>query len=341
MDTKIYKIDNDNIDSNAMCELGAIIADGGLVAFPTETVYGLGADALNPQAVQNIFKAKRRPADNPLIVHFSKVQDIEKVCFSTPLAKLILDEFSPGPITVILKKKPCLSEFVTAGLDTVAVRIPSNETARALIEAAGTPIAAPSANLSGKPSPTTAGDVIEDMQGRIDAIIDGCQCEVGVESTVIDMTGDVPTILRPGGITLKDIQRIVPDAVADKHILAKLSENEKPKCPGMKYKHYAPKAEVFVVEGKKENISQEMGKLILENSGKKIGVLSMGENYPAEVIFVGKENKEYAKNLFQALRELDRRGVEIIFAEYTDDDEYGMAVRNRLYKAAANRVIHV
>lgn len=342
MNTKIFKIDNDNIDKDSMEQLGKIIRNGGLVAFPTETVYGLGADALNEEAVKKIFRAKGRPADNPLIVHFANVDDIDEVCCVTENAKMLLKRFSPGPLTVILKKKECLSSFVTAGLDTVAVRIPSNETARELIKSAKRPIAAPSANISGKPSPTNFRDVNEDMFGRIDAIIDGCECEVGVESTVVDMTGEIPVILRPGGITLSDIRRVIPKAEVDRHVLEMVGEHEIPKSPGMKYKHYAPDAQVYVVEGKRENIHKKIEELILENKEKCIGVFSLGDSYNADkVIFAGKDNKEYARNLFSALREFDRAGADIVFAEFVSDDEYGLAVKNRLYKSAAYRIIHV
>ncbi len=342
MDTKIIKIDNENIEKEAIKELGEIIAGGGLVAFPTETVYGLGADALNEKAVKNIFKAKNRPADNPLIVHFEEIEDIERVAYLTDEARLLLEEFSPGPLTVILKKKEFLSDYVTAGLGTVAVRIPSNKTARALIKASGKPIAAPSANLSGKPSPTTAKDVIEDMAGRIDAIIDGCDCEVGVESTVIDMTSETPYILRPGGITLSNIRRILSKTQVDRHVLESVGENEKPKSPGMKYKHYAPKAEVYVIEGDRKNTENKIDELITEAEGKRVGVLSMGKEYSADVvIFAGENNKEYAKNLFRSLREFDRCGVDIVFAEFKSDEEYGLAVKNRLYKSAGYKIIHV
>lgn len=342
MNTAIFKIDNENIDSEKMSELGKIIRSGGLVAFPTETVYGLGADAFNETAVKNIFAAKGRPADNPLIVHFSQADDVEDVCYVTPDAKKLFEKFSPGPLTVILKKKDCMSRFVTAGLDTVAVRIPSNKTARALISASHRPIAAPSANISGKPSPTTAQDVIEDMLGRIDAIIDGCDCDVGVESTVVDMTGDHPVILRPGGITITALRELFPESTVDKHVLASVAPSETPKCPGMKYKHYAPNAEVTVIEGQPDSIYEKINEFISENSGKKIGILSMGKSYPADaVLYAGCDNKQYAKNLFHALREFDRLGIDIVFAEFINDDEYGLAVRNRLYKSAAGRVIHV
>lgn len=342
MKTKIVKIDDKNIDSSALLPLGKIIREGGLVAFPTETVYGLGADALNEEAVGKIFLAKNRPADNPLIVHFCDIEDIEEVAYITDDARRVLNEFSPGPLTVILKKKAAVSATVTAGLDSVAVRIPSSKTARAFIKAAGRPIAAPSANLSGKPSPTNFRDVFDDMSGRIDAIIDGADCSVGVESTVLDITGERPVILRPGGVTLNDIRKVLPNAEVDKHVLQSVSKDETPKCPGMKYKHYAPDAEVYVVEGDIKNTDKKIQELIAENSDKKIGVFSMGEEFSADfIIYAGKDNKEYAKNLFAALREFDRKGMEIVYAQFTSDDDYGLAVRNRLYKSAANRVIRV
>jgi len=340
MDTKIFKIDDNKIDEKSMEEMGEIIRKGGLVAFPTETVYGLGADALNEAAVKKIFEAKGRPGDNPLIVHFADIEDISEICFVTDEAKLLLEKFSPGPLTVILKKKDCVSDAVTAGLDTVAVRIPSNNTARKLIKASKRPIAAPSANISGKPSPTTFKDVNEDMQGRIDAIIDGCDCEVGVESTVIDMTGDKPVILRPGGVTPGDIKKVLPETVVDKHVLKTVSANETPKCPGMKYKHYAPNAEVYVVEGEEEARIEKIRELIAENKDKCVGVFSLGYEYDTDVVlYAGEDNREYAKRLFGALREFDRLGAEIVFAEFISDDEYGLAVKNRLYKSAGNRII--
>lgn len=342
METKIFKIDNENIEKSCMEEMGKIIRDGGLVAFPTETVYGLGADATNEDAVKKIFEAKGRPADNPLIVHFAEVQAIDEICYVTESAKRVLEKFSPGPITVILKKKSEVSSFVTAGLDTVAVRIPSNETARALIKAAKRPIAAPSANLSGSPSPTIFRDVYDDMFGRIDAIIDGCDCDVGVESTIIDLSGDKPIILRPGKITLSDIKTVLPDALVDPHILEIMEAGKKPRCPGMKYKHYAPRAEVIVVEGKKDAVRKKIEELISQNKDKQVGVFYMGESYDADVlIFAGEDNKEYARKLFRALREFDRKRADVIFAEFIRDDEDGLAVKNRLYKAAANRVIYV
>lgn len=340
MNTKI--LETEKIGVRAFEEAGKIIRAGGLVAFPTETVYGLGADALNDEAVKKIFLAKKRPADNPLIVHFCEIEAVGEVCVVTEAARRLLEKFAPGPITLVLKKKDCIGKYVTAELPTVAVRIPEEKVARDFIRAAQRPIAAPSANLSGKPSPTCFRDVYEDMYGRIDAIIKGGDSSVGVESTVVDMTGENPVILRPGGVTLAEIRTIFPGTLLDRHVTESVGENERPKCPGMKYKHYAPDAEVFVVEGTPERVRERIRELILKNRNKKVGVLSYGGSYCADaVISVGKNNKEYAKNLFQALREFDRRGAEIVFAEFVDDDGYGLAVKNRLYKSAANRVIHV
>ena len=343
MDTKIIKIDK-NIDENEIRELGKILKNGGLVAFPTETVYGLGANAYNEDAVKSIFKAKGRPSDNPLIVHFADVCDIRDAVMDIPLrAKLLFEKFSPGPLTVILKKSDKIGNAVTAGLDTVAVRIPSNEIARKLIRASGVPIAAPSANLSGKPSPTTSKHVIDDMTGRIDAIIDGGNCDVGVESTVIDMSGDVPRILRPGGITYKQIKVIIPEVEIDKHILKEVLKDETPKCPGMKYKHYAPDADVTVVEGETGAIREKIRELLKMKKGLKTGVVTVGEyDYDADLVLcAGDNNKDYAKNLFRILREFDENDIDIVYAEFVYDDGYGLAVKNRLYKSAGNKIIYV
>ncbi len=344
METKIYKIDKNNIDKDSMKELGAIIASGGLVAFPTETVYGLGADAYNDDAVKKIYEAKGRPSDNPLIVHFADVDSIKDAVLEfREEAKILFSHFSPGPLTIILKKSGRLSKTVTAGLDTVAVRIPSDEIARELIRSAGVPIAAPSANLSGKPSPTTPKHVIEDMTGRIDAIICGDDCQVGVESTIIDLSGEVPTILRPGGITYQDIKKYIPNVTIDRHILESVANDEKPKCPGMKYKHYAPEADVTVVEGNADRVKERIDKLLLENKRLKTGVITLENNkYDADLVMsVGKDNKEYAKNLFRVLREFDENNIDVVFAEFSRDDEYALTVKNRLYKSAGNKVIYV
>lgn len=344
MNTKIVKIDKENIDKDQIRMLGRIISDGGLVAFPTETVYGLGANAYNDEAVANIYKAKGRPQDNPLIVHFCDVESVyDAVCEVSDKAKKLFFAFWPGPLTVILKKSDKISKTVTAGLDTVALRVPEDKVACELIRAAGVPIAAPSANLSGKPSPTTARHVISDMSGRIDAIIDAHDCKVGLESTVIDMSGEIPTILRPGGITHEELLKVLGEVKIDEHILKEVEKNEAPKCPGMKYKHYAPDADVTVVEGDLEKVREKIKDLLCENKKKRVGVITYGDyKYDADlVINTGKNNKEYAKNLFRVLREFDENNIDIVFAEFKFDIGYGLAVKNRLYKASGNKVILV
>ncbi len=344
MKTRIEKIIPDNIDMEAIEKMGDIIKNGGLVAFPTETVYGLGADCMNEEAVLSIFKAKGRPSDNPLIVHVADVEQVYEIAREVPDDALeLFKHFSPGPITVIMKKKECVPEVVTAGLDTVAVRIPEHPVALELIKKSKAPIAAPSSNRSGKPSPTKAEHVIADMEGRIDAIIDGGECRVGVESTVIDVTGSVPTILRPGGITKEDIKKVLPDVVIDKHVLKSVEVDESPKCPGMKYKHYAPDAEVFVVEGNEGRVYEKITECITNEKNKRIGVISQnGREYNAELVLdAGRDNVEYANKLFDYLREFDKHDIDIVFAEFSIEDEHALAVKNRLYKSAANRVIRV
>lgn len=339
MDTKLFSTEENEIN-----EAGKIIRNGGLVAFPTETVYGLGASAFDADAAKKIYAAKGRPSDNPLIVHICDKAQIADMAAEIPnAAQIVIDKFMPGPVTIILKKKSVVPDDVTAGLDTVAIRFPAHETAQRLIAAAGVPIAAPSANLSGKPSPTKAKHVIKDMTGRIDAIIDGGGCNVGVESTIVDFTGERPVILRPGGVTYDDLNAQGIDVEIDKNILQSIAPDEVPKCPGMKYKHYAPNAEVTVVEGEKNAVQKKIKELLNETNGKIAGVLTMyGADYDNAVILsAGNTNKEYAKNLFSALREFDELGVEVVFAEFSEKDGYGLAVKNRLYKAAAQRVIHV
>lgn len=342
MNTKIIT----EINEKTLAEAGEIIRNGGLAAFPTETVYGLGANAYDDSAVKKIYSAKGRPSDNPLIVHLSDVSEIGKAAREVPdNAKKILDKFAPGPFTLILKKQKDISDTVTAGLDTVGVRIPEDATARAFIRAAGVPIAAPSANLSGKPSPTCAEHVIHDMNGRIDAIICGGQSRVGVESTIIDVTGETPVILRPGGITRDDLEKICGRVEIDENVLKSVSAGVKPKCPGMKYKHYAPDADVTVVEGSREDTEAEISALVADakSKGSRVGVLSFsekdfGEDYH---ISAGADNKEYARHLFAALREFDRQGIDVVYAQLCIDDPYALAVKNRLYKSAGNKIIYV
>ena len=343
MDTEIFALDAENIDKALINKAGNIIKNGGLAAFPTETVYGLGASALDGGVVKKIYAAKGRPSDNPLIIHVcSREQIFEYTRDVSDTAKKLIDAFMPGPFTVILKKKSVIPDEVTAKMDTVAVRFPENKIACALINAAGVPIAAPSANLSGKPSPTEAKHVIHDMRGRIECIIDGGSCDVGVESTIVDASGEIPVLLRPGGVTYDMLKSVVPETVIDTHVLKSVAADEQPKCPGMKYRHYAPDADVTVVEGEKDAVQKKIRELLYENRNTVTGVLTMYESAydDAVIISAGKTNREYAKNLFAALRKFDELGVKVVFAEFCDRDGYGLAVKNRLYKSAGNKVIH-
>ncbi len=326
--TKI--ITAENIDEAAQC-----IKNGGTVVFPTETVYGLGADALNDDAVRSIFTAKGRPADNPLIVHIAHIEDVDKLTsFQSEDAKKLMTAFFPGCLTLIMKKSDAVGGVVTAGLDTVAVRMPSNPIAHELIEKSGCFIAAPSANLSGSPSPTVARHVIDDMDGRVDYIIDGGASEVGLESTVVDVSGDVPEILRPGKITYEELKDIVPDIIINKGIL---KETDKPKSPGMKYKHYAPEADVTVVMGSKENVKKYIESRITDG----VGVLTYkGGTYKgAYVINAGNNMEEYANGLFYNLRLFDEHGISTVYAEFSDEGGIGLAVKNRLFKSAGHKTV--
>lgn len=340
MDTLIIK----DITPENLNKTGEIIRNGGVVAFPTETVYGLGASAYDENAIAKIYEAKGRPSDNPLIVHIADVSEVKKVAREVPeKAKKLFDAFAPGPFTLILKKNPEIAERVTAGLDTVGVRIPSDETARAFLKAAGVPVAAPSANISGKPSPTKAEHVVFDMTGRVDAIICGGDAKVGVESTIIDMTEDIPVILRPGGITLEDIKSIVGDAKIDRHVLEAVNVTDAPKCPGMKYKHYSPDADVTVVSGRIKSTEKKIAELVSleKNQGKRVGVLAREDKgFNADTfISSGNDNKDLARVLFSALRQFDKENVDVCFVQFSEDDGISLAVKNRLYKAAGNKVI--
>ena len=334
METKLFQPTEKEIR-----EAGAILAGGGLIAFPTETVYGLGADAFNPAAVRKVFEAKGRPADNPLIVHIADKSQIYELAEEVPeSAKRLMVEFCPGPLTVILKRRDCIPDEVTAGLDTVAVRIPAHPVARALILAAGVPIAAPSANRSGRPSPTTAKYVAEDLQGRIDGIIDGGACSVGVESTVVDLSGDVPVLLRPGGITLEQLRAVLGEVRGG----TAPKGGDVPKSPGMKYKHYAPNAAVTILSGSVDAVKNYVQAQAQQH---RVGILVFDEfagQFPqaVEISLGGMTHPEQAANrLFQALREMDERGAEHIYAPEIPQDGLWLAVRNRLYKAAGGHVV--
>lgn len=332
MDTKILSTSEYDI-----ALAGEIIKNGGLVAFPTETVYGLGADALNEEAVKKIYIAKGRPSDNPLIVHIAEKDDIIPLVKEvTPAAKALIDRFFPAPLTIILQKSDKIGSVVSGGLSTVAVRMPQNETARALIKAAGTPIAAPSANTSGLPSPTKASHVIGDMTGKIDAIINGENCSFGIESTVITLATDTPTILRPGAVTKEMIEDVIGKVEVAAAVLEGMKNDEVAASPGMKYKHYAPKARVMLVNASKEKYESFV------NSKKGAFALCFEEdNIAVPKVTYGRENDDFsqARELFDALRRLDEMGAKKVYARIPGKDGVAMAVYNRLIRAAAFCII--
>lgn len=347
MDTRIVVIDEENIDEGLIKEAGDIIKKGGLVAFPTETVYGLGGDGLNPMSSKKIYAAKGRPSDNPLIVHISKWEAIDKIVESVPEeAKKLSDAFWPGPLTMIFKKSAAVPYETTGGLDTVAVRMPSNKIARAFIEAAGEYVAAPSANISGRPSPTVAKYVIEDMNSRIEMIIDGGESEVGLESTIVDLTGDKPLILRPGYVTDKMLSEVLEIKVGTDRAIIDANSKEKPKAPGMKYRHYAPKGELTIIEGNTEKVVARINELTkeAESKGLKVGVIATDETvnrYRAgSVKCAGAKDKEeeIAHSLFRILREFDDEEIDVMFSQSFKGEGVCQAVMNRLLKAAGHHV---
>ena len=325
-------------DFSKLSTPAASLKRGELVAFPTETVYGLGANALDEKAVKSIFLAKGRPQDNPLIVHVAEKEDIEKLVKSVPdIAKKVLDALTPGPITIILEKSDLVPDVVTAGGKTVAIRIPESEIARELIKRAGVPVAAPSANISGKPSPTKASHVAEDLLDAVSYIVDGGACRVGLESTVLDLTVAPPTILRPGGITHEVLENLLGKVVGYKNAE---NENTAPKSPGMKYRHYAPKAKMTVYKG--NLCREEIKKAINHLSCDKIYVLTAGDfSYDnAKTINCGKTAEEYSKNLFDALRSADNFGAQIIFAEFPfSSGGITTALFNRIFKSCGGNVV--
>ncbi|EHR36280.1 L-threonylcarbamoyladenylate synthase [Helcococcus kunzii] len=341
MKTKIYNFKN-IIEYKDLEEASSIIKNGGLVAIPTETVYGLAADGLNPEALEKIFIAKNRPMDNPLILHISdifQVYELTKDVKETDIE--ILKKLWPGPLTVILNRSDIVPDEVTAGLDTVAIRMPDNKITRSFIKICDTPLAAPSANLSTKPSPTTADAVYEDMNGRIDAIIDGGPCTIGIESTVLDLTEEAPKILRPGYYTKEMLEKYWEIVYID---LGLNDKNITPKSPGQKYKHYAPNAEVLVLIGDDDSFRKEVNKLLLENESKKIGLMVFDNDKKLynnkDVIYMGeKEDLSYmGKILFDSLRKMDENGVELIIVRGVEEDGYGLSIMNRLKKAASQNV---
>lgn len=350
MDTIIEKIDPGNIDADVMDRAGKLIAKGELVAFPTETVYGLGGDALDPDASRKIYAAKGRPSDNPLIVHIAEFDDMKRVAREVPeQARKLADAFWPGPLTMIVWKSDAVPEATTGGMQTVAVRMPNHPVALELIRRSGCLIAAPSANTSGRPSPTEAQHVAEDLSGKIAMILDGGPVGIGIESTIIDLTEEKPMILRPGYITPEMLSEVLQEEVViDPGIIA-ADDTRKPKAPGMKYKHYAPKAEMIIVDGAQDAVIAKINELTAAKraEGKKVAVIATDETkerYDAQVILrMGRRSDEdaIAQHLYKILRECDELEVGEIYSECFQTPRIGQAIMNRLLKAAGHTVIHV
>jgi len=346
-DTMIIGIDPNEIDNKLINVCAKILKKGGTVAFPTETVYGLGANALDSEAIKEIFVAKGRPSDNPLIVHVSKIEEILPLVKEIPKrVHSVMEKFWPGPLTIIFEKSDIVPHEISAGLSTVAIRMPSHPIAIKLIEECGLPIAAPSANISGKPSPTKAEHVIKDLIGKVDIIISGGDCNVGVESTVLDMTGEVPMILRPGGVTKEMLEDVLGEVSIDRAVEDPSEVKETPKSPGMKYTHYAPKANVIIIQGQLDKSVSKIKELKLsyEKENKRVGIICTDETsnkYEEGIVkSMGSRNhpETIAANLFKVLREFDETDVEIILSEAVDTVEIGQAIMNRLKKAAGYHI---
>ena len=349
MKTRVFVALDNQIKEQELQEASSVIRAGGLVAFPTETVYGLGGDATNPSASRKIYEAKGRPSDNPLIVHIAHFSQLEDIVSEVPKeARILAEHFWPGPLTMILPKNEQIPYETTGGLDTVAIRMPSHPVARAFLEDSGCMIAAPSANTSGRPSPTTAQHVWEDLQGRIDVILDGGAVGIGIESTIIDLTEETPVILRPGFITQEMLQEVLGTVKMDPGIDGSDS-HQPPKAPGMRYRHYAPKAELTIVEGRQEDVVARINQLSAQAvcRGKRVGVLATEETeefYHAEyVIAIGQrdDEAEIARHLFDVLRQFDALEVDVIYSESFDTAGLGQAIMNRLLKAAGHKRIFV
>ncbi len=325
MQTELIKINNNAFSEKELKKAVKILRNNEIIIFPTETVYGIGANAFNKKAVQKIFKAKNRPVDNPLIIHISNTKQLKKIVLKLPIkAKILMKEFWPGPLTIILKKSKNIPLNVTAGLDSVAVRMPSNKIALKLIEMCQFPIAAPSANISGKPSSTKGAHAFDDFNGKVKLIIDSGECEHGIESTVISLIGK-PLLLRPGAITKEDIEKII-----GKIIVPKNNNNKKPISPGLKYKHYSPEAKVFLCLNQK-NFELEIQK----NFEKHVGIISFSKKIGVKnEYFFNKNISDYAKNVFSCFREFDKKKVELIIMEGVKKKGLGLALMNRIEKAS-------
>ena len=349
MKAEIAVMTTENVDTDAIARGGEILKKGGLVAFPTETVYGLGGNALDPEASKKIYAAKGRPSDNPLIVHIADIKDLRKVAAEVPeKAQILADKYWPGPLTMILPKADIVPSETTGGLDSVAVRFPSDRIAQALILAGGGFVAAPSANTSGRPSPTTADHVIEDLGDKIDMIIDGGQVCIGLESTIVDFTEDVPVVLRPGYISLEMLQETLGDVRMDRGLIIPDSKVH-PKAPGMKYRHYAPKADLTIIEGEAEDVIREILRRTDEAlaKDKKVGIIATDETkdrYTEGIVkSIGSRDQEetIAHHLYEVLRDFDSCNVSEIYSEAFYTPRMGQAIMNRLLKAAGHKIIKV
>ena len=336
MKTEIIKVNSNNVDVSRIRKAAKVIKEGGLVAFPTETVYGLGADAFDPRAVAKIFEVKRRPLEDPLIIHISKKEDLFELAINISNTALKLTKrFWPGPLTVVLKKSDIVPDIVTAGLDTVAIRMTSNQIALTLIKEAQTPIAAPSANLFSRPSPTTSQHVLDDLEGKVDLVIDGGRTDIGLESTVLDLTQDTPYILRPGGVSAERLQDVIKT-------LKLFKSQDKIISPGMYPRHYSPKAKVILVD-ENDRIGVEKVRKLAYNfnlQGYSVGIIAREENkekyseFNVKLLGPGDDLIRCAANLFSVLRDFDRFGVDVIIAESVKEEGLGLAIMDRLRKAA-------
>ncbi len=349
MNTKVVRMSPDCMDMQGILEAGNILKNDGLVAFPTETVYGLGGNALDEKAAEKIYRAKGRPSDNPLIVHIAEFSAIEKIVKSVPeKAKKLADVYWPGPLTMIFEKNDLVPYGTTGGLETVAVRMPDHPIALALIRAGGGYVAAPSANKSGRPSPTIASHVEEDLSGRIDMILDGGPVGIGLESTIVDFTDEIPTILRPGYINQEMLEKVIGPVQMDKALMI-VDGSAAPKAPGMKYRHYAPKAELVVVQGYQRKVQEKIRQLVEEKmqDGYQVGIIATdesAEHYPFGIVksIGAREHEEsIAQHLFGILREFDDSNVDFIYSEAFYTPHIGQAIMNRLLKAAGQHTIEV
>ena len=341
LQTKLFTVNDPSAHTAELTEAAQILKNGGLVVFPTETVYGLGGNGLDADAAKRIYAAKGRPSDNPLILHIARPEDAERYAHTSPLYYRLAKAFMPGPLTVILPKRDIVPATVTGGLDTVALRCPAHPVAKRLIELSDIPIAAPSANLSGKPSPTCAAHVAQDMDGRVDVLIDGGECDIGLESTIVSISGESLTLLRPGGITYDALCMVCENVKVADAVLNRLADNERPLSPGMKYRHYAPTAPVVLLKGKYERV---LAYLQEAQRGEHCAILCYDEEVPllphGKLISIGPKEDiaVQAKRLFCALREADGTDAQIIYAHLPTTDGIGLALYNRLIRAAAHTI---